>query len=83
MGKLSVCRPPQIYFYRGCFENKKRPVTSFQFKFFADFVTTQCLLPKFFSKICFVFHAWAFDNGMTIEYLKSKNLIISRTKRAL
>ena len=27
--------------------------------------------PKFFSKMCFVFHAWAFDDVMISEYLKS------------
>ena len=27
-------------------------------------------------------HAWAFDDVMTSEYLKSENLIISGTKRA-
>ena len=30
-----------------------------------------CLLPKLFINICFVFHAWAFDNVMTFEYLRS------------
>ena len=31
--------------------------------------------------MCFVFHAYAFDDVMTFEYLKIQNLIISRTKR--
>ena len=33
--------------------------------------TRMCLLPKLFSKMRFVFHAWAFDDVMTFEYLKS------------
>ena len=32
--------------------------------------------------MCFLFHAWAFDDVITFEYLKSQNLIISRTKNA-
>ena len=32
--------------------------------------------------MCFVFHDQAFDDVMISEYLKSQNLIISRTKRA-
>ena len=47
-----------------------------------NFITRLCLLPKLFSKMCFVFHAWAFNDVMPFEYLKSQNLIISRTKRA-
>ena len=35
-----------------------------------NFITRLCLLPKFFSEICFVFHAWEFDDVMTFEYLK-------------
>ena len=31
--------------------------------------------------MCLVFHSEAFDDIMTFEYLKSHNLIISRTKR--
>ena len=30
--------------------------------------------------MCFVFRAWDFHDVMTYEYLKSLNLIISRTK---
>ena len=30
-----------------------------------------------------MFHDYVFDNVMTFEYLKSQNLIISRTKRSL
>ena len=33
----SACRFPQILFYRGFFENKKGPGTSFQATYFADF----------------------------------------------
>ena len=36
-----------------------------------NFITRLCLLPKLFSKMCFVFHAGAFDDVMTFEYLKS------------
>ena len=32
--------------------------------------------------MCFVFHALEFDDIMTFEHLKSKNLIISRMKSA-
>ena len=38
---------------------------------FLSLKTPDCLLPKLFSKICFMFHAWAFDDVMTFEYLKS------------
>ena len=31
--------------------------------------------------MCFLFHSKAFDDVMTFKYLKSHNLIISRTKR--
>ena len=34
-----------------------------------NFITRLCLLPKLFSKLCFVFHAQAFDDVMTFEYL--------------
>ena len=34
-------------------------------------ITRMCLLFKLFSKMCFVFHAWAFDEVMKFEYLKS------------
>ena len=47
----------------------------------ANFITRLCLLPKLFSKLCFVFHVWAFDDVMTFGYLKSSNLIMSRMKR--
>ena len=33
--------------------------------------TRMCLLLKLFSKMGFVFHAWAFDDVITFEYLKS------------
>ena len=36
-----------------------------------NFITRLCLLPKLFSKMCFVFDSWAFDDTMTFEYLKS------------
>ena len=32
--------------------------------------------------MCLVFHALEFNDAMTFKYLKSRNLIISRTKRA-
>ena len=32
-----------------------------------DFITRLCLLPKLFSKLCFVFHACTFDDLMTNE----------------
>ena len=35
-----------------------------------NFITRLCLLPKSFSEICFVFHAWEYDDVMTFEYLK-------------
>ena len=37
----------------------------------AKFHQRLCLLPKVCSKMCFVFHVWAFDDVMTFEYLKS------------
>ena len=36
-----------------------------------NFITRLCLLPKVFSKMCFLFHAEAFDDVLTFEYLKS------------
>ena len=36
----------------------------------SNFITRLCLFSKLFNEICFVFHAWAFDNVMTFEYLK-------------
>ena len=36
-----------------------------------NFIARLCLLPKLFSKMCFMFHALAFDDAMTFEYLKS------------
>ena len=47
-----------------------------------NFITRLCLLHKLFSKMCLVFHALRFNFTMIFKYLKSKNLIISRTKRA-
>ena len=35
------------------------------------FITRLCLLPKLFNNMCVVFHAYAFDDIMTFEYLKS------------
>ena len=35
-----------------------------------NFITRLCLLPKLISKMCFVFHAQAFDDVMAFEYLK-------------
>ena len=34
-----------------------------------NFFTRLCLLPNLFNKMCFVIHAWAFDDVMTFEYL--------------
>ena len=45
-----------------------------------NFVIRMCLLLQLFSKMRFVFHAWAIDDAMTFEYPKSQNLIYSRTK---
>ena len=36
-----------------------------------NFINKLCLLLKLFSKMCLVFHAWAFDDAMTFEYLKT------------
>ena len=36
-----------------------------------NFITRWCLVPKLFNKMCFVFHAFALDDIMTFEYLKS------------
>ena len=36
-----------------------------------DLITGLCLLPKLFNNMCFVFHAWAFDDVMIFEYLNS------------
>ena len=33
----TACWPPQNLSYRGCFENKKGPGTSFQARIFVDF----------------------------------------------
>ena len=41
-----------------------------------NFITRLCLLSKLFSKMCFVFNAKAFDDVMTLKYLKNY-LIIS------
>ena len=45
---------------------------NFLIKFFyinwPNFTTRLCLLPKIFSKIHFVFPAWAFDHLMIYEY---------------
>ena len=38
----------------------------------ANFITRLCLLPKLFSKICFVFHAQAFDNVIKFKIIKFK-----------
>ena len=35
-----------------------------------NLITRLCLFLKFFSKMCLVFHAWAFDDVITFEYLK-------------
>ena len=35
-----------------------------------NFIARLCLLLKLFSKMCFVFHAWAFDDVTTFEDLK-------------
>ena len=34
-------------------------------------MTRFCLLPKLFSEMCLVFYAWAFDDVITFEYLRS------------
>ena len=36
-----------------------------------NFITRLCLVPKLFSKMCFVIDAWVFDDVMISEYLKS------------
>ena len=36
----------------------------------SNFITRLCLLPQVFSKMCFMFYAWAFHDVM-FEYLKS------------
>ena len=36
-----------------------------------NFIARLCLLSKIFSKMCLVFCAWAFDDVITFEYLKS------------
>ena len=46
-------------------------------KFHCQIVFTSQVIQK----MCFVFNAWAFDDVITFENLKSQNLIISRTKR--
>ena len=35
-----------------------------------NLITGLCLLPKLFNNMCFVFHAWAFNDVMIFEYLK-------------
>ena len=87
----------QFPFYRGFFEIQKGPGTRFQASFsyiffnkkfsceiykLAKFHYQTLFTSKLFSKMCFVFHAQAFDDLMAFEYLKSQNLIISRMKRA-
>ena len=37
----------------------------------ANFIARLCVVPKLFSKICFVFHAWTFDDVMISKNLKS------------
>ena len=73
----------QIPFYRGFFEDKKGSGTSSQVTFFIEFfhekfsfvmqnfITRLYLLSTLFNKMCLAFHAWAFDDVMTFEYLKS------------
>ena len=46
-------------------------IKNFLFINWPNFVTRPCLLPMFFSKMCLVFHAWAFNDTITFEYLKS------------
>ena len=74
-------------FYRGFFENWKEPGISFQvsllvecFDIYIVFAILHKLAKfhyqtvftfKLFREICFVFHAWAFDDIMTFEYLVS------------
>ena len=83
----SACKTHLIPFYRGFLQNFKKSGTSSQVTNFIDFfdkifsfvishklanfITRLCLLPKLFSKIHFVFQAWAFDDIMTFECLKS------------
>ena len=47
------------------------------------FITRLCLLSKLFGKIDLMFGAYIFDDVMASDYLKSQNLIISRTKELL
>ena len=42
-----------------------------------------CLLPKLFSKTCFVFHVLVFDDVMIFEYLKSLNFVLSQEQKEL
>ena len=63
--------------YRGFFENKKGPGTSFQATFFLEFFKKRnCFvilhkLAKCDYQTVFTSHAWAFDGVMIFEYLKS------------
>ena len=49
-------------------------IKNFLFQYYRtsqNIITRLCLFPKLFSKMCFEFHASAFDDVMTFEFLKS------------
>ena len=50
-----------------------RPYFSYNFLIknmnWLNFITKLCLLPRLL-KLCFVFHAWAFDDIVTFQYPK-------------
>ena len=48
----------------------------------ANFITRMCLRPKFFNKMCFVFHAQAFDDAWHLNIWKVK-IWLSQEQREL
>ena len=66
----------QISFYKGLFEifQKNFLIKAFLLQYYINlpnFITRLCLLSKLFSKMCFVINAKAFDDVMTLKYLKN------------
>ena len=81
----SACSPPQNIFPEDSLKIKKglelvsrlHFLKNFLKQFFlvilhklAKFITRLSLFSKLFSKMCFVFHVWAFHDVTTFEYLK-------------
>ena len=60
-------------YYNGFFENSKKGgkvVSRHKLAKLFQIVTSLCLVPQLFSKMCFVFHVWEFDDVMISEKIK-------------